>query len=46
MIDDVVKAQAVIAGTDQPEEGKTADNFNGLKIVKTDRIADTALKGA
>jgi hypothetical protein len=33
-IDAVIEAQAVIAGTNKPNEEKTADNFKGLKIVK------------
>ena len=45
-IDYIVEAQAVIAGTEQPKEEKTADNFKGLKIVKVDRKADTSQKGA
>ena len=45
-IDAVIEAQAVIAGTNKPNEEKTADNFNGLKIVKVDRKADTSQKGA
>jgi integrase len=45
-LDAVIEAQAVIAGTEQPKGGKSGDNFNGLKIVKIDRKADTTLKGA
>jgi hypothetical protein len=42
----VIDAQAVIAGTNKPNEEKPADNFKGLKIVKVDRTADTSQKGA
>ena len=45
-IDAVIEAQAVIAGTNKPNDGKPADNFKGLKIVKANQIADTSQIGA
>jgi integrase len=54
-IDAIIEAQAAIAGTDQPKDGKSSgkavqavqDNYSGLKIVnKTDHTANHIKKGA
>ena len=45
-IENIVEAQAFIAGTGKPDDGKPADDFKGLKLVKTNRKADTNSKGA
>jgi len=47
-LDAVIKAQTVIAGADEPKDGKPdEDNVMGLKIVKMpDRTAEQVRKGA
>jgi integrase len=45
-IDNIVEAQALIAGTNKPKEKKPANKYNGLKLVKTNKKADTTSKGA
>jgi integrase len=45
-IDNIVEAQALIAGTGKPDDGKPDGDFKGLTLVKTNRKADTNSKGA
>jgi hypothetical protein len=45
-IDNIIEAQALIAGTGKPDDGKPDGDFKGLTLVKTNRKADTTSKGA
>ena len=45
-IDNVIEAQALIAGTGKTGDGKPDGDFKGLQLVKTNRKADTCQKGA
>jgi hypothetical protein len=45
-IDNIIEAQALIAGTGKPDDGKPDGDFKGLKIVKANQIVDTSQIGA